>query len=136
MARVAGVILRRTSSGSSVNEFVHLGQHGHSAGVNDGGDRGDEGVAGDDYLVARPEAQAGQGGEQSAGATVHGDAVAHAEERLHLALKLIDLGWGVLLRLIKAVATELPRIDNLEDLPPLILTEKIEAWAWQSFVLL
>ncbi len=111
-----------------VQGAIHLGQHRHSPGVDDGRDAGDKGKAGHDDLVAGPDPQPHQGRQEGCGARVDGQRVAHLRAAGHLLLELEDLALeaGVLADL---VAIEVARPQDVHDLPDLFLTYKFHPWS-------
>ena len=79
IAPVRGVMADSDSGGGDVvGVGVDVGKDGDEAGVEDGGDAGEEGDGGDDHLGAAVEAEGLEGEFEGAGAAVDADAVASA----------------------------------------------------------
>ena len=103
---------------------VHLGQHGNRVVEDDRGHGSDEGVAGNDDLVAGPQPRRRHGRDQGGGSGGNGQRVLDPELPLHLLLQgfhPVLEGWilGI------PVAEKVARLDQVKELFFLFLPDPI-----------
>ena len=128
MARVRGVIFAFDIRGIEIERLVDFGQNGQRSRVDDGGDAGDVGEAGDDDLVAGADGQPGEDDAERAGAGVDRDGVARAQATGNLVFEGAHLGLEGRVG-VGPVAVQKSAAQDLEDFVDLFLTNQIQARA-------
>lgn len=102
--------------------LVDFGEHDVGAAVQDRRDRRDEHVAGHDHLVARPDPESDEGGDQRGGTAVDAEAVGGAEPVGRRPLEAAD--HVRLAGVVEGLAVGTPTVEHGEYVVPFLVTDE------------